>query len=136
MPDLFEASPETLAPLNALLPEDMHPTHREMAEEMYLHLVEDDEVLELLGLERLADLVVGQVDRVAQKLGGSGFYLPKGISSRMSARDRQIVAAWKGNNGHLLARQFGICEMRVGQILKKWRREEFARKQLSLSLGA
>ena len=135
MPDLFDASPQTLAPLSALLPKEMHPTHREMAEEMYLHLVEDDEVVTMLGLERLAELVVGQVDRVAQKVGGCGFYMPKGISSRMSARDREIVAAWRGNNGHLLARQFKLSEMRIAQVLKKWRQEEFARKQLPLSLG-
>lgn len=128
MPDLFDAG-DLLEPLNAQLPDGMHPTHREMAEEMYLHVAEDDEVVGALGLDRLAELVVGQVDRLAQKIGGCGFYMPRGIISRLSARDREIAAAWRGNNGHILARQYKVSEMRIGQILKKWRQEQFALKQ-------
>lgn len=135
MPDLFDAG-ELLGPLNDQLPDGMHPTHREMAEEMYLHLAEDEEAVAALGLDRLAELVVGQVDRVAQKIGGCGFYMPKGIGARLSARDREIAAAWRGNNGHLLARQWKVSEMRIGQILKKWRQEQFALKQGNLALDS
>lgn len=134
MPDLFHADVETLAALNDELPTAMHPTHREMAEEMYLHLIEDAEALAHFGRARLAELVAGQVDRVAQKVGGCHFYMPKGISARLSPRDMEIVKAHRGNNGHLLARQHGISEMRVAQILKKYRMIEFARKQGSLDL--
>lgn len=128
MPDLFDAG-DLLAPLNAQLPGGMHPTHREMAEAVYLHLAEDEEAVQSLGLDRLAELAVGQVDRVAQLIGGCYFYMPKGIGIRLSARDREIAAAWRGNNGHVLARQYKVSEMRIGQILKKWRLEQFALKQ-------
>ena len=133
MPDLFDAG-DLLAPLNAQLPDGMHPTHREMAEEMYLHLADDEEAVNSLGLDRLAELVVGQVDRIAQKIGGFSFYMPRGILSRMSARDREIAEAWRGNNGNELARQHGLSEMRISQIMKKWRLEQFAIKQGKLQL--
>ena len=133
MPDLFDAG-DLLDSLNEQLPDGMHPTHREMAEEMFLHLAEDEEAVSALGLERLAELVVGQVDRVAQKIGGCGFYMPRGIGIRLSARDREIAAAWRGNNGHILARQHKVSEMRIAQILKKWRLEQFALKQGKLQL--
>ena len=42
--------PETMAHLTALLPESLHPTLYEMAEQMYLHLVEDAEAVAILGL--------------------------------------------------------------------------------------
>lgn len=134
MPDLFAADPTLLAPLNAELPEGLNATLREMIEEIYLHLVEDEEAVAKLGLARLAEIAVGQVDRVAMKVGGSMFYLPRGIGAKLSARDREICALHRGNNGHQLARRFGLSEMRISQILKKWRQEEFARKQGKLPL--
>lgn len=128
MPDLFDAG-DLLAPLNAQLPSGMHPTHCEMAQEMYLHLAEDEQAVQALGLDRLAELAVGQVDRVALVIGGCYFYMPKGVGIALSARDREIAAAWRGNNGHVLARKYDLSEMRIGQIMKKWRLEQFALKQ-------
>lgn len=136
MPELFTADAATLAPLNAVMPGGLHPTLREMCEEMFLHLLEDEEVVGLLEVERLAELVVGMVDRVSMKVGGAGFYLPKGIGCKLSARDREIAQAFNGRNKHLLARQYQLSEMRIDQILKKWRQEEFARKQGRLDLGS
>ena len=107
MPDLFDAG-EALGPLNAVMPEGLHPTLREMVEEMFLHLLEDEEAVALLGVERLAELVVGQVDRVAGTLGGCSFYLPRGIGPQLSARNRQIVEQYNGRNKHYLAMTFGI----------------------------
>lgn len=133
MPDLFNTSPEVLAPLNALLPEGMHPTLREMAEHMYLHLVEDAEAAGL-GLPHLADIVMGQIDRVAINCGGSGFYLPRGIECRLSARDREIVGKFNGRNKRELAREYGLSEMRIDQIITAWRKSEFDRRQGKLTL--
>ncbi len=134
MPDLFAADAAVLAPLNAAMPGELHPTLREMIEEIYLHLVEDEEAVAKLGLERMAEIAVGQADRIAAKLGGSQFYMSRGMGAKLSARDRQIAQEWRGNNGHHLARKHGISEMRVSQILKKFRAEEFARKQGKLAL--
>lgn len=134
MPDLFAADSAVLAALAAALPDELHPTLREIAEEMYLFLVEDEEVIAAVSMERLAELVVGQVDRVATKVGGAGFYLPKGIGAKMSRRDREIYAAWRGNNKRQLAKEHGVCEMRIDQIVKKGRAEDFAMRQGRLLL--
>jgi len=134
MPDLFNAAPEVLVALDAVLPEGLHPTLREMAEHMYLHLVEDEEAVAVLGLDRLAELVVGQIDRVSIELGGSGFYLPRGIACKLSARDAEIACKFNGRNKHLLAREYKLSEMRIDQILKKWRQAELARRQGNLAL--
>lgn len=128
MPDLFDAG-DILSPLNTQLPGGLHPTHREMTEEMYLHLAEDERAVQAIGLEYLAWLVIGMVDRIALKLGGCYFYMPKGIGVQLSARDREIVAAWRGNNGHVLAKKYKVSEMRISQILKKARLEKSVRKQ-------
>lgn len=135
MPDLFNAAPDVLAALDAVLPQAMHPTLREMVEEMYLHLVEDEEAVAALGLDRLAELAVGQIDRVSVKLGGAGFYLPKGIACQLSARDTEIARKHNGRNKHLLAREYKLSEMRIDQIMKKWRQAEFARRQGVLRLS-
>ena len=132
MPDLFNAPPAVLAPLDAVLPEALHPTLREMAEEMYLHLVEDEEAVAALGLERLAELAVGQVDRVSSKLGGASFYLPKGVARKFSDRDIEIARRFNGRNQRQLAREYGLSDVRIDQIMKKWRQAEFARRQGNL----
>lgn len=121
--------PQTMAPLYAVLPEALHPTLVEMAEQMYLHLVEDAEAVKLLGLPRLADITVGQLDRVALHCGGSGFYMPKGIAQRLGERDMEIVRRYNGRNKRQLAREYKLCEVRIDQILAAYRRVEFERRQ-------
>lgn len=134
MADLAHIPAETLAILENLLPENLHPTLREIVTSLYLHLVEDEEVVEMLGLERLADLAAGQVDRVSLDVGGSHFYLPKGIGYRLSPRDREIVAAHKGYNKRELARKYHLSEVRIDQILANHRKQEFLRRQGTLDL--
>ena len=135
MPDLAHASAALLSVLEAVVPDGLHPTLREMAEEMFLHLVEDEEAVTALAHARLAELVVGQIDRVADRLGGCSFYLPKGIGGKLSARDRLIVEAFNGRNKHQLAIAYGVSEVRIDQILKRARQAELARRQGALDLG-
>lgn len=138
MADLAHISAGVLAPLETLLPENLHPTLREISISLYLHLVEDKDLAENLGLERLADLAAGGVDRISLDVGGSHFYLPKGISYRLSPRDCEIVAAHNGRNKSELARKYGLSEVRIDQILAKHRKQEFLRRQgaLDFSEGA
>ena len=132
MADLFDA--DLMAHLNAAMPEDLHPTLQEMAEQMYLALAEDSAAASALGLPRLAEIVVEQLDRVALHAGGSGFYLPKGVRRELSARDREIVTRHNGRNKRELAREYGLSEMRIDQIMAAWRKMEFARRQGRLPL--
>lgn len=121
--------PATMAHLTALLPESLHPTLVEMAEQMYLHLVEDTETVALLGLPRLAEIAIGQLDRVTLYCGGAGFYMPKGIAHRLGARDLEIVRRHNGRNKRQLAREYHLSEVRIDQILNAWRRAKFERRQ-------
>jgi len=127
--------PEMMAHLTALLPEALHPTLLEMVEQMYLHLVEDAEAVAILGLPRLAAIAVGQLDRVTAHCGGSGFYMPKGIAQRLSARDMEIVQRYNGRNKRQLAREYGLSDVRIDQIFNAWRRAEFERRQGKLGFS-
>ncbi|MDR1890121.1 MAG: hypothetical protein LBQ81_12215 [Zoogloeaceae bacterium] len=118
---------ERLAPLTARLPDGMNPTLIEVVEQLYLYLVEE------AGLRRdpseIADIALGQLDRLARVVGGSGFYMPKGLAVALSARDKEICARFKGNNTRELAREYGVSEMRITQIIKAWRADELAKRQ-------
>lgn len=133
MLDLVTA--ETIAPLEALFPEKLHSTLREMAIECFIVLIDDEEVLAAIGARRLAELVMAQIDRVSLQIGGAQFYLPRGIGMRLSARDMEIGRRYNGSNKHLLAREYKLSEMRIDQIYKAYRAAEFARRQGSLNLG-
>ena len=56
-------------------------------------------------------------------------YLAKGVAMHLSARDRELCAKFRGNNYRELAREYGLTEMRVRQIVDTWQRECFARRQ-------
>ncbi len=118
-----------LALLDAGLPDDLNATLREVVGALFLHLVEDGELVDALGLDRLAEIAIGQMDRLSFDLGGASFYLPKGIGCKLSVRDREIGERYNGRNKHLLAREFGVSDMRIDQIYKRWRQAEMAKRQ-------
>lgn len=118
MADLSHIPAEQLAFLEKSLPEGMHPTLREMATSIYLHLVEDSALVESLGCDRLASLALGLTDRICLENGGGSFYLPRGIAGFLSARDREIFAAHNGRNLRELARKYNLSDMRIHQIIK------------------
>lgn len=137
MSDLFDR--DKMAVLYAALPEGLHSTLVEMAEEMYLQLVDDADAGTVLGLAQMANVVIGQIDRIAQRCGGAGFYLPRGIASRqqvkLAARDQQIYAEFKGRNLSQLARKYGLTEMRIYQIVERVRQAEQDRRQGKIDFG-
>lgn len=126
---------DLLALLDAGLPDDLNATLHEVVAALFLHLVEDAELAETLGLPRLAEIAIGQMDRLSFDLGGASFYLPKGIGCKLSARDREIGERYNGRNKHLLAREFGVSDMRIDQIYKRWRQAELAKRQGALGFG-
>lgn len=128
MADLFDDG-KSLSVLNGALPDGLHPTLVEMAEQMFLALVEDAEAVQVLGKPRLAEIVADQVDRVALRCGGGQFYLPKGLALKLSQRDREIYERFNGRNKRELAREYGVTETRIDQIVAAIRRAEFERRQ-------
>lgn len=126
---------DLLALLDAGLPDDLNETLREVVAALFLHLAEDGDMVAAIGLPRLAEIAIGQMDRLSLDIGGSSFYLPKGIGCKLSARDRDIGERYNGRNKHQLAREYGVSDMRIDQIYKRWRQAELAKRQGALSFG-
>lgn len=84
-------------------------------------------------LQVLAQLVLVQLQHLSNELGGSGnIYIAKGLMVQLSARDRTMCERFKGNNYRQLAREFGLTEMRVRQIVDAWQHEQYQNRQASL----
>lgn len=81
-----------------------------------------------------AGQVRAQLQHLMQERGGQSLYLAKGVAIHFSERDRELCAAFRGNNYRELARRYDLTEMRVRQIVDAWQRERFARRQGSLGL--
>ncbi len=101
---------------------------QEMATELFIQLTEQPE-LKGVPQERLAAMAFAATEQVRHALGGANLYVPRGTSYECSRRDLEIFAAFRGNNYDVLARQYGLTEMRVRQIITRCRRAELARRQ-------
>lgn len=80
-------------------------------------------------LTRMAQLALAQLQHLMAMIGGSSFYIAKGVAVDLSARDRQMCAKFRGNNYFALAREYGLTEMRVRQIVGAWQQEQYLRRQ-------
>ena len=83
----------------------------------------------LAALTLLARQALAQLQHLAAHMGGSAVYLAKGVAVHLTARDREMCARFRGNNYFALAREYGLTEMRVRQIVGAWQQEQFLRRQ-------
>ncbi len=120
--------------LEDLLPPALNETLREITLSIYLELLDDAQIVEALGKERIAEMALMLTDRVSRDVGGSTFYMPKGISFRMAPRDVVIGSRYNGRNRRELAQEYGLCDMRIDQIYKRWLASERAKRQGQLDL--
>jgi Mor family transcriptional regulator len=118
MTNLASHTANDLAPLEALFPEKLHQTLRDMAIECYLFILEDFDLVDKLGRSQSAELVMGQIERLAMKLGGAQFYLPKDIKLQMSKRNRAIVAEYNGRNMPEVTKKYRLSDMRIRQLVR------------------
>lgn len=58
------------------------------------------------------------MEEIRTELGG-GMYLPKGRDYELSKRDAQIFDKWRGNNYPELAREFGLTDMQIRNIVRR-----------------
>lgn len=117
MPNLANHTTDDIAPLEALFPDRLNPSVKEMAIECYLFLLEDFGLVEKLGKSQLAELVVGMIGRISNRLGGATFYLARDIKWVLSARDKAIYAEFNGRNAIELRQKYKLSDMRIRQIL-------------------
>jgi Mor family transcriptional regulator len=79
---------------------------------------------------RAAEIARAQIAAIAHSVGGAAIYLPKDLRGLLiEARDREIWQKFTGNNLHALAREYGLTDMRVSQIIAACRAEERERRQ-------
>src|SRR5574343_182206 len=82
-------------------------------------------------LEAMARVAVIQLQHLANEKGGRAIYRAKGVAVHLSARDRKMCEEFRGDY-KVLARKYGLTEMRVGQIVDAWQREQYLRRQRGL----
>lgn len=124
---------EDLAPLELVMDEAYPARLREVAERLFLQLVDEEEQPpEGARAQRLAEIALRQTERLSMELGGGNFYMHKGVSFRLTPRNREMCAKFTGNNYDVLALQYGLSDMRVRQIIGDWQVEQFARRQGTL----
>lgn len=126
-------SAQDLAPVGLVLDPSYPESLREVTELLYLELVdaEPEAPAQARALE-LARLALRQTERLSSELGGTNFYMHKATSYRLSPRNRAMCAEFRGDY-KILARRYKLTEQQVRNIVDAWQKEEFARKQNSLS---
>ena len=122
-----------LQPLEALL-DDTYPARlREVAECLFMRLLDEPE-LQHCDRSKLARLAISQTEFLSQELGGITFYMVKGTSYKASQRDKAVWERFNGRNYEDLAQEFQISVMRVRQIVEKMRQEFVQQNQGRLDL--
>jgi len=82
------------------------------------------------------DLGKALAEHLRKHWGGMPLYIPKGLTLDCRQRDARIWEHWNGRNADQLAREHGITQQRLYQILKRQRGDEISRVQMDLDLGA
>ena len=126
-----------LAVLEQALPPGMTADMRELAGCLFKGLLHDNEApLSFEGeraplLRWAATVVCRQMQMLADEIGGSMVYLPKGMQVFLTARDAEICSKFRGDYT-VLAREYHLSEMRVRQIVDGARRARFLERQGNL----
>lgn len=126
-----------VAVLEKLLPEKLTEAMRGVAVCMFEALVVLDERAGqtapagpwLEQLQAWANQVLHQMQHLADVVGGEAIYFAKGVTMRLSARDRELFAKFRGNNVRQLAKEYQITSTRVRQIVAEIQREQFLLRQ-------
>lgn len=79
-----------------------------------------------------AEMAMAAAEHVRKNIGGAIHYIPRGMSYEATLREREIWAAFKGDNYAEVARRWHITEMRVRQIIASVARADRAARQQNL----
>lgn len=123
---------KTLGPLQRMLPAGFPDRLREIAEQLYLQLL-DEPLLQRAPdrMARLAAIALRQTDRLSLELGGMNMYLHKGVSFRLLPRNMQIAEQFRGDYT-ALARAHRLSEMQVRNIVDAVQRQRFLANQCDM----
>ena len=86
------------------------------------------------GLEagRARELGLLAAEKLRDVYGGDQVYIPRGLALLLSKRDLEIYQKFNGSNHFALAKEHGLTERQVYNIIERVRREMFARQQPGL----
>jgi hypothetical protein len=137
-PDLADLAPAEIGPLEALIA-GFPAVWQDLARSHYCTLLGcflpgprarvPDRLAELARLA--ADLARG----IATDLGGVQVYIPVGAFFAAGGKAARVVQAWRaGQPWAVIARTEHITDRRAQQIVAAWRREQFARAQMTLPM--
>lgn len=101
-----------LAPLERLIDPAYPEQLIDMATVLYVELLNQ-------GQPEAAPLALALTEAMRMEIGGRSMYVNKGRQYELSSRDREIFDEYNGRNLHLVAKKYGLSEMRVRQILAK-----------------
>lgn len=73
--------------------------------------------------EAATRIAVDVTEKMRLHWGGQSLYFPSGVRSKTSRRDAEIWNAFTGFNYAELAREHGLSEMRIRQIITRIRNE-------------
>lgn len=88
--------------------------------------------LDAKGIKDSAKLADALATTLGTYLGGRHLYIPTGERLKAALRDIAIWRDFTGRNLEQLARQYGLTERRIAQILQAQRQAEKARRQRQL----
>lgn len=90
-----------------------------------------DEILTTSGLKtEVAGVLAMRIAEAARhEFGGGSPYWPKGHNWELSQRDKDLWTRFNGQNYHQLAKETGLSEMRIRQIIERIRRDNMKRNQ-------
>lgn len=114
--DLQDLPIQALQPLYAVLDPDLNANQRELAELIFIglsncHAAPGNEP------HNVAQAAIAAVLQVSHVMGGRSYYIGTLQNLRVARLNRAIRDGFRGNNHKQLAREHGITEMRVRQIL-------------------
>jgi len=120
-------SVEQLSPLQLAMPEQFVERLSDMALSMYAVLVDGEKGKSVDEMGAAARLAIRLVVQLCQDFGGRSFYMHKSPLAAVyaqAARDKAIADAFNGRNILDLARQHGLTEMRIRQIVNQQHQRE------------
>ena len=114
--DLQTLPMQALQPLHEALDPALSDKQRELVEAVFVGLT-NSAAAQACTPRVLAEAAVTAFVQVCHVLGGGQFYMTKLENLRRGRMNRAIHAGFNGRNHALLAREHGITENRVRQIL-------------------
>lgn len=118
--DLHAIPLELLRPLTDTLDTAMTDDLRELSEQFFVGMMHSD-IAKSCPPDAIAKATVSGIYQACHVLGGRSFYLSKMQNVKREAVYRDIHANFNGRNHAQLAIKHKLTEVRVRQILKKWR---------------